>query len=386
MKKVLLKILPYILVALLASSATVFVLTLVYGNGYSKLEQLEDLILDRFIGDSDRTAMEDAAADAMVDSLGDRWSYYMSAEEYQSYLEQMSNSYVGIGVTIRVREDEKGLDIISVTAGGPAEEAGVLAGDIIIKVDGQSIAGMNTTEVKKRIQGKAGTSVTLTVLRDGAEKEIPVVRRQIQTPVATATLLEGAIGLVTIENFDSRCASETIAAIESLLQQGAKKLIFDVRNNPGGYKNELVKVLDYLLPEGLIFRSEYYDGQITEDSSDAKCLDLPMAVLVNGNSYSAAEFFAAALKDYDKAVIVGEQTCGKGYFQSTFQLLDGSAVGLSIGKYFTPKGENLAGIGITPDKVVEVETEIGNAIYAGTLDPKEDPQIQAAVQELKTAE
>lgn len=382
MKNKVFKILSYVLTALLASAITLLAVVIFAGNGYTKLEQLEDLILDKYIGEADRTAMEDAAAEAMVGALGDRWSYYLSAEEYQDYQEQMANAYVGIGVTIQQREDGKGLNVVAVTAGGSAEEAGVLAGDVIIGVDGRSIADMSTSDVKNLIRGKEGTTVNLTVLREAEELEITVTRKQIQTPVATAALLDHNIGLITIENFDSRCADETIAAIESLLEQGAEKLIFDVRYNPGGYKSELVKVLDYLLPEGLLFRSEYYNGKIQDDMSDADCLDVPMAVLVNGSSYSAAEFFAAALREYDRAVIIGEQTCGKGYFQNTFRLKDGSAVGLSVGKYYTPKGVSLAGVGITPDVVREVDDETAAQIYAGTLDPAEDPQIQAAVEAL----
>lgn len=382
MKNKVFKILSYVLTALLASAITLLAVVIFAGKGYTKLEQLEDLILDKYIGEADRTAMEDAAAEAMVGALGDRWSYYLSAEEYQDYQEQMANAYVGIGVTIQQREDGKGLNVVAVTAGGSTEEAGVLAGDVIIGVDGRSIADMSTSDVKNLIRGKEGTTVNLTVLRGAVELEITVTRKQIQTPVATAALLDHNIGLITIENFDSRCADETIAAIESLLEQGAEKLIFDVRYNPGGYKSELVKVLDYLLPEGLLFRSEYYNGKIQDDMSDADCLDVPMAVLVNGSSYSAAEFFAAALREYDRAVIIGEQTCGKGYFQNTFRLKDGSAVGLSVGKYYTPKGVSLAGVGITPDVVREVDDETAAQIYAGTLDPAEDPQIQAAVEAL----
>ena len=191
------------------------------------------------------------------------------------------------------------------------------------------------------------------------------------------------MGLVTIENFDSRCAEESIAAIESLLEQGAQKLIFDVRNNPGGYSDELVKLLDYLLPEGDLFRTERYDGQEHVDTSDASCLDVPMAVLVNADSYSAAEFFAAALQEYEAAVVVGTQTCGKGYFQTTYQLSDGSAVALSIGKYFTPNGVSLIDVGVIPDIPVEVDEETAADILYGRLEPQEDPQVQAAVNALK---
>lgn len=383
MKSKTLRVLSYILVALLSAALTLTAVLWQARKDYGKLEQLEDLILDKFIGEADAAAMEDAAAEAMVNALGDRWSYYIPADEYQSYLEQMNNAYVGIGVTIQSEEDGAGLTVMEVTAGGPAEEAGVLAGDRIVGVDDRSIAGMALEDVRNLIRGEAGTQVKLTVSREGSEREITVTRRQIQTVVASGVMLEDGIGLVTIENFDSRCAEETIAAINTLLQQGAQKLIFDVRFNPGGYKDELVKVLDYLLPEGVLFRSELYDGTTQEDRSDASCLEVPMAVLVNGDSYSAAEFFAAALREYEVGIVVGQQTVGKGYFQNTFRLQDGSAVGLSVGKYYTPKGVSLAGVGITPDVTVEVDEETAAKIYYGLLDPTEDPQILAALEALK---
>ena len=221
------------------------------------------------------------------------------------------------------------------------------------------------------------------VERDGKRLDITATRKTVQVAVATARMLGGHIGLITITNFDARCFDETKAAIESLLADGAVALIFDVRNNPGGYKHELVAVLDYLLPEGPLFRSEFYTGEEIVDESDQDCLEIPMAVLVNGNSYSAAEFFAAALSEYEAAIVVGQQTYGKGYFQTTIHLNDGSAVGLSVGRYTTPKGVSLAGVGITPDVVVEVDDETFSEIYAGILEPEDDPQIQAAIDALQ---
>ena len=380
--KKLLMVFTHLLTALLAVAITLGAVVIVSVMNPNKLANLEALIDEVFIGEVDKTVIEDAAADAMVNALGDRWSYYIPASQYGAYLEQMNNAYVGIGVTIALREDGTGLNVEAITPGGPAEEAGLQVGDIVTAADGKSFAGLTLDEMKTHIQGEANTKVVLTVLRDGEELSLSVTRKQIQVPVATATMLEGNIGLVTIENFDARCADETLAAVEQLLSQGAQKLIFDVRFNPGGYVTELVRVLDYLVPEGLIFRSEYYNGETEEEYSDAKELNVPMAVLVNGNSYSAAEFFAVALRDYDKAVIVGQQTCGKGYFQSVFPLGDGSAVGLSIGKYYTPKGENLAGVGVTPDVTVEVTEEMYADIYYGTVKPEEDPQIQAAIKAL----
>ena len=382
MKKKILLTLSHILVAALAAAVTLAVA--VPKSEVSKLEERESLILERFIGESDRVAMEDAAADAMVASLGDRWSYYIPADEYQDYLEQMANAFVGVGITIQVTEDSDGLLIVAVTQGGPAEEAGLLVGDVLVAVEETRIAGMSTGEVKNLVRGEEGTWVNLTVARDGREETIPVERRTIQVAVATHTMLEKNVGLVRIANFDTRCAEETISAIEALLEQGAQALIFDVRGNPGGYASELVKILDYLLPEGDLFRTVDYAGREHTDTSDESCLELPMAVLVNGDSYSAAEFFAAALREYDWAVIVGQKTCGKGYFQNTLPLSDGSAVGLSVGKYFTPNGVSLADVGVTPDRVVEVDEQTRWKIYYGTLPIEEDIQLEAALELLET--
>lgn len=377
------KILSYVIVALVAVAITFpIAAAVVSDHPNSKLEQVESLIIERFIGDADKTQMEDAAAGAMVDSLGDRWSYYIPADEYAAYMEQMNNSYVGIGVTITVMEDNSGFEIMEVTPGSSAEEAGLKIGDVIVAIEGQPTAGMTTTEGRDLVRGDEGTTVKLTLDRDGVELERNVERRKVMVPVATWQLLDGGIGLITIENFDARCAKETIAAIEAVMEAGADKLIFDVRNNPGGYASELVDLLDYLLPEGPLFRTVDYTGKESVDSSNADCLDVPMVVLVNGDSYSAAEFFAVALKEYDAAIVVGEQTVGKGYFQQTYQMADGSAVGLSVGEYFTPNGNNLAGVGITPDVTVSVDDETAVAIYYNWLEPEEDPQIQAAVEVL----
>lgn len=375
--KLVVRILSYVLVAVIA--ATVAIACVLPGSGTEKLTQLEDLLMTRFIGEAEEKKLEDAAASAMVDALGDRWSYYMTAEDYQSYLEIMSNSYVGVGITITPNPDGLGYDIIEVTPNAPAQTAGVAVGDILIAVDGKSVVDMNNSELGTLVRGEEGTSVKLTVQRGNETLEFTVVRKKFQTPVATSAMLENNIGLITIENFDARCAEETIAAIKSVTEQGAKALLFDVRNNPGGYKDELVKVLDYLLPEGEVFRTEDYLGRESVDYSDGDFVDMPMAVLVNLHSYSAAEFFAAALMEYDAAVVVGEKTYGKGYFQTTYALKDGSAVNLSIGKYYTPKGNSLAGVGIQPDVEEIVDAETAAAISAGTLEPSQDPQIQAAI-------
>ena len=377
MKKQLLKIGSYILVAALSTFLT---LSLTPGGG--KLSELELLIEERFIGDAETKVLEDAAADAMVKATGDRWSYYMSAEEYESYLDQVDNSYVGIGVTIQL-EEEEGYRILEVVSTGPAEEAGIQVGDLLFEVEGQDVREMDVSAVRSLVTGKAGTYVKLRILRKGEALSFSVERRKVETPVAAGEMLEKNVGLITIENFDSRCAEESIAAIETLLEQGAKALVFDVRNNPGGYADELVKLLDYLLPEGDLFRTVRYDGKEHTDTSDKNFLDIPMAVLVNKDSYSAAEFFAAALKEYEAAVIIGEPTVGKGYFQTTYPLSDGSAVALSIGKYYTPKGINLSEAGgLTPDVRIDLDDETHAAVYYNVLPREEDPHIRAALEKL----
>lgn len=384
MKKRVMQLLSYVLVAALATVITLAMTRYEAAqNSYTKLEQLEDLIGERFIGEFDPTELEDAAAEAMISATGDRWSYYIAADEYALHLEQMENAYVGVGITITVTEDASGFEVMVVNAGGPAEEAGMKVGDVIVAIEGHSCNGMSTTEARNLVRGEEGTQVQLTILRYGREQTLSVTRRQVQTPVAEGEMLTGNVGLVTIVNFDSRCADETIAAIEALMEQGATKLIFDVRNNPGGYASELVAVLDYLLPEGELFHTVNFEGKEEFDYSDADCLRVPMAVLVNADSYSAAEFFAAALSEYDAAVVIGEQTSGKGYFQVNYRLNDGSAVNLSIGKYYTPNGLSLEGVGVTPDVPVTVDEETYLEIYYGQLEPGEDPQIQAALEALK---
>lgn len=382
MKEKLLHFGSYVLVAVLSTVLTLTMVHLEVGLKPSKLDQLEGLIEEKFIGEADQEKLEDAAANAMVKATGDRWSYYIPASEYEAHREQSENAYVGVGMTIQVTEDGSGFLIVDVVSGGPAEEAGIRVKDLLIRVEDTDIRTLTAEEVRMLVKGAEETYVSLTVLRQGTQETISVQRGRVETPVATFEMLSDTIGLVTIENFDERCSEESIAAIETLLKNGAEKLIFDVRNNPGGYASELVKLLDYLLPEGDLFRTVRYDGKEHVDTSDADCLELPMAVLVNTSSYSAAEFFAAALREYEAATVVGEQTVGKGYFQSTYQLSDGSAVALSIGKYFTPKGISLAENGITPDVVVTVDEETAQGIYYGTLTPEEDPQIQAAIKAL----
>lgn len=370
----------YVLVAALA---TVLTLSTMGPRENTKLEQLHSLIEDRYVGEYDDNDLYDGAAAGMIAATGDRWSYYIPASQYEQLLQSKENrDYVGIGISITARE-EGGFNIVTVNPNGPAFEAGLIPGDILVEADGQDATDMTTDQIKNIIRGEENTLVSVGVLRGEETLEFTITRRNIPTIVAKGQMLEGNIGLVTINNFNDKCAAESIKAIDELVEQGAKGLVFDVRGNPGGSADELVKVLDHLLPEGPLFRSNETGKEEVVRASAPSCIELPMAVIVNASSYSAAEFFAAALAEYDWATVVGEQTVGKSYFQYTYRLSDGSAVALSSGRYCTPKGVSLAEVGgLTPDVQVNLtEEEVKNLAY-GQLAPQNDPQIQAAVESL----
>ena len=359
---------------------------LLLGRAGVSMAETMVLINTLFVGEHDIQTATDQALDSLITGLGDRWSYYMDADSYQQQIQRRSNSYVGIGVTVTYLE-EGVLHIEAVTAGGPAEAAGLQAGEDITAVDGTALTAENISEATSLIQGEEGTQVTLTVRgTDGTEREVTVTRSQIDESPAEGELLSDGTGLVTIRNFNSRCAEDAIAAVDSLVEQGAQRLVFDVRNNGGGYVSELTGLLDHLLPEGTIFRQRSNFGWETTVTSDAQCVELPMAVLVNGNTYSAAEFFAAQLQEMDWGVIVGEPTSGKGYSQQTFPLASGGAVNLSTARYFTGEGVSLIGTGLTLDQEVALTEEQAAALSAGTLDPSEDPQLQAAIELLRETE
>ena len=336
-----------------------------------------------FIDDYDEQKLADAAASAMVTATGDRWSYYLSAAEYQSYEESMNNAYVGIGVTIQLDEEAGGLRIQSVTADSPAYRAGLQVGDLLLEAEGQKTVELGTTGTQSLVRGEEGTTVHLKIQRGEETFELDVLRESIQVEVASCHMLSDDIGYVKINNFDARCFDETSACIDRMLAQGAKTLLFDVRFNGGGYKDEMVKILDKLLPEGVLFQSEDYAGKKETDTSDASCIELPMAVLVNRDSYSAAEFFAAALQEYGWAEVVGEKTCGKGNFQTGIPLSDGSLLNLSVGKYYTPQGRSLTDIGVTPDVEIEYDDETYARLYYSQLSSEEDTQLQAAARILE---
>ena len=335
-------------------------------EGLSLLEGLYS-VNSRFVGEYDETQVVDSALSGMVDGLGDRWSYYLTEEEYEAQNQRRTNQYVGIGVTVNY-ESEDGLTIVEVTEGGPAEAAGLQSGEVITAVDGFSLAGEARYEGAERIQGEEGTTVTLEVLgTDGEARTVEVTRASLDSDPVTAKMLEGNVGYVALANFYDHSADRLKEEVTRLQEEGAEALVFDMRNNGGGYLSELTEMLDFLLPEGPIFISRDRAGNEEVTQSDAACVDLPMVVLVNANTYSAAEFFAAELQEQGVAVIVGEPTSGKGYSQQTFALPHGGAMAISTGAYFTGSGTSLIGTGLTLDREVYL-TDEGDAQLEAALD------------------
>ena len=352
------------------------------GQDGQALLQAYRLVTGKFVGEYDQRTMVESTLENMVTALGDRWSGYLDPQEAQQVKTARANTYVGIGVTVG-QEPEDGLEILRVTEGGPAQAAGLAPGEIIRGVDGQTITAENRADLVNAIQGEAGTTVTLEVEgTDGARRTVEVTRQEIHGLTAAWTMLADQVGLVSIQNFYSGTADLVKQGVEELQAQGARALVFDLRNNPGGYVTELTEILDFLLPEGTIFISRTNDGEETVYTSDAACIDLPMAVLVNAESYSAAEFFAAELREAAGAVVAGEQTSGKGYSQMLFTLADGSAISLSTARYYTGSGISLIGTGVTPEPLVGLSQEEAQRLLAGTLSPEEDPQLQSALEAL----
>ncbi|HJH62538.1 MAG TPA: PDZ domain-containing protein [Firmicutes bacterium] len=339
--------------------------------GRNGIALVEGWLLARFAFVDPQADLGEAAHQALnglVDGLGDRWSYYLEGEDYVQTQQRRANHYVGIGVTVDPQQREEGLLVLSVTEGGPAQQAGVVAGDVITAVDGESIAGEGREQGSQRITGEEGTQVELTLLgEDGASRTVTCTRAALQTPSAAGELLEGEIGYLQLTNFYSGAADSFREEVAALLEQGARGLILDLRNNPGGYINELTSILDYLLPEGPVFQHNPRWGAATVYQSDADCVALPVVTLVNANTYSAAELLAAELKEFQDSPVVGERTSGKGYSQITFSLSNGGGLGLSTATYCTGQGNSLIGVGIVPD--VELERS-----------ETEDNQLQVAIE------
>lgn len=347
----------------------------------SKMEVIENTIHQYFLNETDKAALENGIYAGMVESLGDPYSVYYSAEELEEIQQKTEGIYFGIGAYISKSATDDFCVISGTIANTPAEEAGLRAGDIIYKIDGVMANGMESAEVASRIKGEEGTTVTLTLVREGESDylEIPVERRKIESPTVSASMLENNIGYIQITEFDDVTTDQFAEGLAECKGQGAKGLILDLRSNPGGNLSTVCDIARMILPKGLIVYTEDKYGQKEEYTCDgSKQLELPMVVLVNGYSASASEILAGAIKDYGIGTIMGTTTFGKGIVQRIISLSDGSAVKLTVSKYFTPKGNDIHEKGIEPD--VEVIFD-GEKYY----DEGIDNQLQEAIAYLSKA-
>ncbi len=346
---------------------------------YERLEAVDSYVRQNFYQELDEEAVMDGMLKGYMSGLHDRYSHYMTAEEYKELQQTESGKTVGIGVTVTV--DEEGyIHILEVEKNSPAESAGFQPNDRVIAVDGEDVLAIGFEEATNRVKGEEGTTVVLTIRRDGKDRDYSVIRKTFDVTTVEGRLFGGGIGYISISNFRENTPAQFRQVMEDLIANGAKSLIFDVRDNGGGLLRSLEEMLDPMLPEGVIAVATYQDGSTeTAVYSDAEEMDLPMVVLVNENSASAAELFAASLKDFDKATLVGTTTFGKGIMQVTTALEDGGGLTLTIATYQTTRSDCYHGVGVEPD----IQVPAGEDTDIDDVDPATDPQLAKAIEILK---
>lgn len=354
--------------------------SLVNDDTLEKLEALEEVIDEYYYKDEDINVeeMTEGMYSGLVASLGDPYSVYYTAEEWKELMADTEGIYYGIGAYLQLDTATGLAKINGVIANTPAEEAGLRENDIIYQVDGEMIQGLELSEIVSRVKGEEGTTVHLTIVREGELDylEIDVERRKIESPTVKYEMYDNGVGYIQITEFDDVTTDQFTEALSVVKGSGAKGLILDLRSNPGGSLPVVVDIARSILPKGLIVYTEDKYGKKEEYTCDGKReLDIPMVVLINGNSASASEILAGAIKDYDKGTLIGTTTFGKGIVQRVLPLTDGTALKLTISSYYTPKGNNIHGIGIDPDIECEFDSE---AYYERGV----DNQLERAKQEI----
>ena len=344
-----------------------------------KIAEIEGFINRRFLHDIDANNLTESMYAGLVDGLEDDYSHYFTKEEFERAMEGLSGHYQGIGIILVIGKDSTDVVVGHVYEGAPAKEAGIEIGDIITKVDGQEVLGMLLEDISKKIREGESETVELTINREGEEQplEITVTKGDIDVPSVASKMLADKVGYITIFQFTQGTASQFEAEYESLKSEGMERLIVDLRDNPGGSLSGVCDTLSVFMPKGLLVYSEDRQGeQVKFDSEGNNPIDIPLVVLINGNSASASEIFAGAVKDHQVGTLVGTTTFGKGVVQSIFNLADGSAIKLTTSQYFTPNGVDINGKGIAPD----VEVEVAPATEDTKLDEPQDVQLEKAIE------
>ncbi|SFH84578.1 carboxyl-terminal processing protease [Pseudobutyrivibrio sp. OR37] len=353
---------------------------LISGKSASKLETLIYILNNYYYKDIDKQAMVDGIYAGLVESLDDPYSAYYTEEEYKDLMQTLTGNYAGIGALLQKDIKSGEVTITKVYANTPAEKVGLVAGDSIVSADGNLAVDEDLDEFVQHIRGEEGTDVKLVIFRDGKEMELTCTRASIATPTVEHQMLEGNVGYIAVSQFTEHTYDDFVEAYKDLENQGMKSVIFDMRNNGGGLVDSVVDMLDYLLPEGTVVYTMDKDGNREDYTSKGSSYkSIPMTVLVNENTASAAEIFTGAIRDFKYGTIIGTNTFGKGIVQSTIPLSDGSAVKLTTQTYYTPSGECIHGKGIAPDIELEYEFQGGpEDKYDVTL----DNQIQKALEVL----
>jgi len=348
----------------------------------NKINELAALLAVYYYDDVDLDEVKTGIYRGVLDSVGDKYTTYYTAEEYDSMMTSASATYYGIGAVLTQNSKTSVVTVLHVYEGSPAADAGITAGDIIISAGGIEATSVTLSELVQNIRGGEGTTVDIRIYNESnGYQDYELERRKVDIPTVDGELLEGNenIGYIEIVEFGDNTADEFIKIYEDLKGQGMDRLIVDVRDNPGGMLKAVVSLCDYILPEGLVVYTEDKYEKRNEYTSEASCIDMPMAVLINENSASSAEIFAGAIRDYDYGTLIGTTTYGKGIVQTIKQLSDGSAVKMTTSRYFTPKGENIHGVGIAPD--IELEFEYTGDKESG-YDYHYDNQIMKAIEVL----
>lgn len=345
-----------------------------------KIKYLENMIDEEYLGEISTDKLEEGVYAGLIYGLGDVYSRYYTKDEYEQESVTTEGSYVGIGVAMQ-KYTAGGVQIVECYKGSTAEEAGIKVDDVITAINGEDITDTELQDVVSMIKDNEDKDVVLTVQRKGEDtQEITVKVSNVELPSVFGEMLDENTGYIQITEFKGVTVEQYEAVFADLKEQGMERLVVDLRDNPGGLLNVVCDILRDILPEGLIVYTEDKNGNRSEETCDGKKpLDMPLAVLVNGNSASASEIFAGAVKDYGIGTIVGTTTYGKGVVQSIRQLSDGSAVKLTIANYYTPKGNSINKTGIQPDVEVELSPELLNQ---EEITHEEDNQLQEALNSL----
>lgn len=346
---------------------------------YTKFVEIEDYVAKSFVGDFVKEDLINGAMSGYVEALGDQYSYYLNPEEFDDYKTQLTGEFGGIGVSVIYDESTAGLKILEVYEGSPASKSNIRPFDIVVEVDGISTTDLGYYGSILKLKDEVGSPVTLGILREGeaAVLQITVIRELVKVQTVFADMLTKDIARIRVTEFGSDTSKNFKLEFEKLLQNGATGAVIDLRFNPGGALDALLPMMDILLGEGTIFIQKDKEGNETVSTSDPEMIDIPVVVLINKDSYSAAEYFAAVMQEYGRAYIVGEKTTGKGYAQKSIPLSDGSGLVLSVMKYYTPKGTSLADTGVTPDFKIEMPDK--DKMNYRSLTIEEDAQLMKAI-------